>query len=160
MEDMLERAVMMAARAHRGQKDKGGQPYLLHALRVMLGCGSITEKTTAALHDTLEDTPLTAAELAAEGFPPDVVEAVVCLTRGKGEEYADYIERVCRNRLAARVKLADLTDNLDWNRLPELEERDFRRLERYIRAKRRIGQALAEWDRKGGTHGDMDGGTL
>lgn len=160
MEDMLERAILAAARAHMGQWDKGGQPYILHPLRVMLGCGCEEEKTVTVLHDTLEDTPLTAADLAAEGFPPEVVEAVLCLTRGEGEDYVAYIERVCGNRLAARVKLADLADNMDLNRLPGLGERDFRRLERYIRAKRRVEQALAEWNGKGGKNGGMDKGTV
>ena len=110
----------------------------------------------ALLHDVLEDTPLTAAELAAEGFPREVLEAVVCLTRVRDEDYAVYIERVCGNRLAAAVKLADLTDltdNMDLNRLPGLTQRDFQRLERYIRAKRRVEQALEEWDERGDKHG-------
>ena len=55
-----------------GQLDKGGQPYILHPIRVMLQCGSMEERAAALLHDVLEDTPLTAAELAAEGFPREI----------------------------------------------------------------------------------------
>lgn len=144
MKDMLENAIIVAANAHKGQTDKGGQPYILHPIRVMFGCKSLEEKTVAMLHDALEDTPLTAADLTDAGFPSEVVEAVVCLTKEEGEEYDTYIERVCMNRLAALVKLADLSDNMDLKRLPEPTERDFRRLERYVRAKRRIAQALEE----------------
>lgn len=144
MKDMLENAIIVAANAHKGQTDKGGQPYILHPIRVMFGCKSLEEKTVAMLHDALEDTPLTAADLTDTGFPSEVVEAVVCLTKEEGEEYDTYIERVCMNRLAALVKLADLSDNMDLKRLPEPTERDFRRLERYVRAKRRIAQALEE----------------
>lgn len=160
MKDMLENAIIAAANAHKGQRDKGGQPYILHPIRVMLGCGGLEEKTAAMLHDVLEDTALTASGLTEAGFPPEVVEAVVCLTRGEGEEYDAYIERVCGNRIAARVKLADLTDNMDLNRLPEPTERDFRRLERYVRAKRRVAQALEEWDKKGAAYGGMDKETV
>lgn len=144
MKDMLENAIIVAANAHKGQTDKGGQPYILHPIRVMFGCKSLEEKTVAMLHDALEDTPLTAADLTDAGFPSEVVEAVVCLTKEEGEEYDTYIERVCMNRLAALVKLADLSDNMDLKRLLEPTERDFRRLERYVRAKRRIAQALEE----------------
>ncbi|MCI8867418.1 MAG: GTP pyrophosphokinase [Anaerotignum sp.] len=153
LKDLLEHAMITAASAHMGQLDKGGQPYILHPIRVMLQCGSMEERAAALLHDVLEDTPLTAAELAAEGFPREVLEAVVCLTRVRDEDYAVYIERVCGNRLAAAVKLADLTDNMDLNRLPGLTQRDFQRLERYIRAKRRVEQALEEWDERGDKHG-------
>lgn len=153
MKDLLEHAMITAAGAHMGQVDKGGQPYILHPVRVMLQCGSLEEKAVALLHDVLEDTPLTAADLAGAGFPGEIVEAVVCLTKSRGEEYAAYIERVCKNRLAAAVKLADLTDNMDLNRLPGLAQKDFQRLERYIRAKRRIEQALEEWSGKGERHG-------
>lgn len=153
MKDLLEHAMITAAGAHMGQTDKGGQPYILHPVRVMLQCGSLEEKAVALLHDVLEDTALTAADLAGIGFPPEIVEAVVCLTKRRDEEYAAYIERVCKNRLASAVKLADLTDNMDLNRLPGLKQRDFQRLERYVRAKRRIEQAFEEWDRKGERHG-------
>lgn len=153
LKDLLEHAMITAVSAHMGQLDKGGQPYILHPIRVMLQCGSMEERAAALLHDVLEDTPLTAAELAAEGFPREVLEAVVCLTRVRDEDYAVYIERVCGNRLAAAVKLADLTDNMDLNRLPGLTQRDFQRLERYIRAKRRVEQALEEWDERGDKHG-------
>ena len=145
LKDLLEHAMITAAGAHMGQLDKGGQPYILHPIRVMLQCGSTEERAAALLHD--------AAELAAEGFPREVLEAVVCLTRVRDEDYAVYIERVCGNRLAAAVKLADLTDNMDLNRLPGLTQRDFQRLERYIRAKRRVEQALEEWDERGDKHG-------
>lgn len=142
---MLERAIMLAAKGHEGQLDKGGQPYVLHPIRVMLHCDTIEEKTVAMLHDLLEDTDVTEAELRREGFPAEIVEAVLCLTKTEGEDYMLYIERICQNRLAARVKLADLWDNMDLNRLPGLTQKDFQRLEKYIRAKSRVEQALQQW---------------
>ena len=92
------------------------------------------ERATAYLHDVLEDTALTAEDLQREGFPVEVIQAVRCLTRTEGEDYEDYIERVKDNPIAVRVKLSDLHHNMDRNRLPEVTERDRKRLERYRRA--------------------------
>ena len=139
---MLEKAMILAAKGHMGQLDKGGHPYILHPVRVMLQCKTIEEKTVAMLHDLLEDTAYTAEDLRKEEFPEEIIEAVVCLTKTEGEDYGEYIERICRNPLAARVKLADLTDNMDLNRLPGLTPKDFQRLEKYLRAKSRVEQAL------------------
>ena len=141
---MLEKAMILAAKGHMGQLDKGGHPYILHPVRVMLQCKTIEEKTVAMLHDLLEDTAYTADDLRREGFHEEVITAVVCLTKKEGEEYTDYVERICQNKLAARVKLADLTDNMDLNRLPGLTPKDFQRLEKYLRAKIRVEQALEE----------------
>ena len=139
---MLEKAMILAAKGHMGQLDKGGHPYILHPTRVMLHCKTIEEKTVAMLHDLLEDTAVTAEDLTQEGFSEEIIEAVLCLTKKEGEDYTLYIERICQNPLAARVKLADLMDNMDLNRLPGLTPKDFQRLEKYLRAKIRIEQAL------------------
>ena len=136
--------MILAAKGHMGQVDKGGHPYILHPTRVMLSCKTVEEKTVAMMHDLLEDTAYTEDDLREEGFPEKIIEAVVCLTKTEGEEYADYVERICQNKLAARVKLADLKDNMDLNRLPGLTPKDFQRLEKYLRTKIRIEQALEE----------------
>jgi len=51
---MLNKAIAIAAKAHSGQVDKGGNPYLLHPLRVMMNCESEAAKICAALHDTIK----------------------------------------------------------------------------------------------------------
>lgn len=131
---MLEKAIILAAKAHMGQLDKGGNPYILHPVRVMLGCKTLDEKIVAVLHDTLENSDLTAEDLLKEGFSDTIVDAVVCLTREMGGDYMEYIQKVAKNPLATAVKLSDLTDNMDLKRLPGLTPRDFQRLERYLRA--------------------------
>ena len=141
---MLEKAMRLAAKAHQGQADKGGQPYLLHPVRVMLACGSRQERIVALLHDTLEDTALTEADLRQAGFSDAIVKAVVCLTRRQGEDYMDYIVRICKSPLAARVKYADLQDNLDISRIPNPTEKDFARIRKYEQAVKRVGQAVRE----------------
>lgn len=153
---MLEKALILAAKAHTGQVDKGGAPYILHPIRVMLACEGEKEKIVALLHDTLEDTALTAADLRRAGFPEEIVQAVCCLTRGQKEDYMDYIACICENALAARVKYADLQDNLNIRRIPNPTEKDFARIRKYEQAMKRITRSV-----KGGReHGALDTGTL
>ena len=66
----LERAIAIAADAHAGARDKAGEPYILHCLRVMLRLGSEEERIAAVLHDLLEDTNWTREDLQQEGFSP------------------------------------------------------------------------------------------
>lgn len=128
------RAVMIAAEAHLGQFDKAGAPYVYHPLRLMLRAKSPEARMAAALHDVVEDSAWTLAELAREGFPPAVVRAVEHLTKRPDEPYAEFIERVARDRLATEVKLLDLEDNADLSRLPEPTAKDHARVERYREA--------------------------
>ena len=133
---LINKAIETAARAHDGQLDKAGKPYILHPLRVMMNVeGGEMEQCAAVLHDVLEDSPLTAEDLAAEGFGVEIIEAVKLLTRTADEDYLEYVRRLKANPIAKAVKLADLTDNMDMSRIKEPTERDYKRLEKYKRAK-------------------------
>jgi len=44
-------AIILAARVHRDQRDKAGQPYILHPLRVMLRRRDETSQIVPVLHD-------------------------------------------------------------------------------------------------------------
>jgi (p)ppGpp synthase/HD superfamily hydrolase len=137
----LDDAILIAAQAHRGQKDKAGAPYILHPLRLMLRVQSDDERMAAVLHDVVEDSSYTLADLQQAGFPASVIKAVECLTRKHEESYEDFIERVRLNPLARRVKLADLQDNLDIRRLPDLQDKDIERLRKYRQAWSRLMEA-------------------
>src|SRR5689334_10259915 len=104
----LEDAILLAVEAHRGQRDRVGQPYILHPLRVMCRLQDEAARTAGVLHDVVEDTTYTLDDLRARGYPPDVLAAVDCLSRRSGESYEQYVERIKPNPLARRVKLADL----------------------------------------------------
>lgn len=103
-------AFRIADTYHRGQTDKSGAPYLIHLYRVADSMATEVETVTALLHDLLEDTD--AEENVLSPFSQDVQEAVRCLTRGAGEQYFAYIERVKQNPLARKVKIADIQDHL------------------------------------------------
>jgi (p)ppGpp synthase/HD superfamily hydrolase len=110
---LLDTAVQIAAEAHAGQKQRNGQPYILHPLRVMARVHTEDEKIVAILHDVIEDTPWTAEQLAQRGFPPHILKALDCVTKRPGEDYHDFITRSASDPIAIRVTLADLEDNMD-----------------------------------------------
>lgn len=130
----LEEAITLAVGAHRGQKDKAGAPYILHPLRLMLRMETDTERIVAVLHDVIEDSPHSLEELSHEGYPPEITEALDCLTKRENEPYAAFIERVKTNPLARKVKLADLEDNMDIKRFKTMTEKDLERLDAYRKA--------------------------
>lgn len=130
----LERAIEIAARAHAGQVDKAGQPYVLHPLRVMLRVAGPEERIVAVLHDVLEDSDVTAAALREEGFSEAVLAALESVSRRPGEDYEAFVRRAGMNRIGRRVKLADLADNSDPSRIPAPTEQDRARFEKYRRA--------------------------
>ena len=134
----LEDAILLAAQAHRGQRDKNGQPYILHVLRVMLRVETEDERMAAVLHDVVEDTPHTLDELRALGYPDAVVAAVDGLTRRPGETYQAFVARAAAHPIARRVKLADLEDNMDVRRLADVTDADAVRIQRYLAAWRAL----------------------
>src|SRR5215213_4136903 len=89
----IEKALQIAAKAHEGQVDKEGLPYILHPLRVMAGVAGLEAQIVALLHDVIEDTPVTADDLLREGFGEAIVASVLCVTHRKDEPYADYVVR-------------------------------------------------------------------
>ncbi len=131
---LLERAIGIAVEAHRGQKDRYGVPYILHPLRVMARVDTDTEKTVAILHDVVEDTHWTLADLKREGFSEQVLAALDGVTKREGEAYEDFVRRSASHPLARRVKLADLEDNMDLRRIKSVGPEDTQRLQKYLAA--------------------------
>ena len=115
--EFLARARSLAEVHLAGLEDKAGKPKLGHAERVAARLSPTKEKTVAYLHDLLEDSDYTEEQLKRD-FPREIAEAVLAMTRAdKGEDYMIYIRRLASNSLARRIKLADLEDNLDPDRL-------------------------------------------
>lgn len=112
---MTKRAMILAYNAHLDQVDKSGVPYILHPVHLAEQMAEELSCTVALLHDTVEDTDITLADLAKE-FPPEVVEAVALLTHDPMVDYFDYIRAIKGNPLAKKVKLADLAHNSDVTR--------------------------------------------
>jgi len=108
----LRRAYSFAAEAHRGQLDESGLPVIWHPMAVAKKCDTTTEKIVALLHDVIEDTEVVEEEIRA-AFGDEVADAVVADSRVEGEEYEAYLDRVAKNPLALKVKIADLRHNIE-----------------------------------------------
>jgi (p)ppGpp synthase/HD superfamily hydrolase len=128
---LIEKSLHIALRAYAGKTDKAGREYILHPLRVMAKMETDLERATALLHDVIEDSDITAEDLLAEGIPSEVVEAVQSLTKRENEEYEDFVARAKKNKIAAKVKIADIEDNIDVLRLTSLDEHDLARIKKY-----------------------------
>ncbi len=139
----LERAIAIATQAHAGQKDKAGQPYILHPLRMMFRVEGDSAKMAAVLHDVVEDTAITLDALRLERFSAEVIDAVELLTRRESDTYEQFIERVLPNPIARAVKLADLEDNMDVRRIDEFTAKDAARMQKYLAAWKRIKSKTA-----------------
>lgn len=130
----IEKALRTALVAHAGQTDKGGAPYILHPIRVMLRCKTEDEQVVALLHDVVEDSDISLSEITAL-FGADIADAVDCLTKRTGEDYGAYLDRVATKSVARNVKLADMAENSDLSRLNrEPTDKDRARLAKYQEA--------------------------
>jgi (p)ppGpp synthase/HD superfamily hydrolase len=134
----LSDALCLAAEAHRGVMDKSGQPYILHPLRVMFRCESEIERIVAVLHDVVEDTGRTFDDLRKLGYSDEVIAALDCVTKREGEGYEQFVDRAAANPVARKVKIADIEDNMDMRRLPNVGEKDWARMTKYLAAWRRL----------------------
>ena len=131
---MIDIALAIAKKAHAGQVDKAGVDYIKHPIYVASQVTTEQEKAVALLHDVLEDSDITAADLLAYGLSNEVVTAVQTLTKKKGQSYQDYLEKVKSNNLARVVKLADLKHNSDLSRLKTVSNTDYERVKKYKNA--------------------------
>ncbi|MCR8930742.1 MULTISPECIES: HD domain-containing protein [unclassified Pseudomonas] len=134
MTQTLERAIAIAATAHAGQVDKGGAPYILHPLKVMLRMTTLEERIVAVLHDVVEDCGVSLDDLRKEGFSEEVLSAIESVTKVPGESYEDFVDRAAQNPIGRAVKLADLEENSDLSRITSPGWEDLERIEKYRRA--------------------------
>ncbi len=145
----LDLAINIASNKHYGQTDKGGKPYILHTMHVMNELMYDPQlAAVGVLHDVLEDTDVVASDLRDFGFSERVVAALVLLDHSDDSPYDEYIERVCTNYDAVRVKRKDVDHNSRVTRLKGLREKDFKRLEKYARTYTRLGEAKKEFQKR------------
>ena len=141
MMDLL-RALFIAARGHKGQRDKAGKPYIFHPIKVSLNVKGRDEKIVALLHDVIEDTDYTINDL--KFLTDDQREALILLTHDENMPYMSYSESIKKNKLASRVKLADLGQNMNLKRLKIVTEKDLERLEKYRKARDLLMEGLGK----------------
>lgn len=132
--ELYDLALRIAIRVHEGQKDKSEREYVMHPIRVAEKCKDPRAKIVALLHDTIEDTDVTAEYLRSEGFPEDVIRAVLSVTKQEEDNYKDFVCRAAENVIGREVKIADLEDNMDIRRLKTISDDDVERLRKYLGA--------------------------
>ena len=151
----LEKAIKIAVEAHTGQVDKGGNPYILHPLRVMLSLDTEAERIVGVLHDVVVDCEgWTWERLREQGCSDEIIEALKSVSKTPEEEkqfkkmddpnekldhYLEFIKRAKFNKIGRNVKAADIKDNLDISRIDDITERDIDRLNRYKAALKMLG---------------------
>lgn len=144
----IEKAVEIAAKAHAGVRDKQGQPYLLHPLRVMLSVEDGDARIVAVLHDVVEDTDVTVSDLRAEGFSESVLQALALVTHNdKSVPYCEYVIRAKGNPISRQVKLSDLKDNASLNRIlmrGDQLKADGQRIQKYLLSYRFLTDQIGE----------------
>ncbi len=138
MDHLLETAIRLAAKVHKGQVDRFGKPYVLHVMRVMMRGQDFDEQVLGALHDVLERSDLTLADLEKKGFSARILKALEHITRKPEETYEQYIDRVVEDNLAIRVKLNDLADKMDLLHVDQLDPSDLKRYNKQLTAYHRM----------------------
>lgn len=133
--EMLNKMLVLATNRHAGQFDRGGNPYILHPLKVMYYLKSNDEELQciALAHDLVEDTDTSYTELRELGFTERIIQGIAALTKLPGETYDEYKLRVKANPDAIKVKMADLRHNTDVRRLKGVTDKDLARMEKYHR---------------------------
>ena len=133
----IEAAKALATGAHAGQTDKAGLPYITHPERVASRLTTPGAQVVGWLHDTVEDTSITAQNIESQ-FGPETAAAVDAISRRDGEAWSDYIDRVAANPVARQVKISDLIDNSNLSRIPHVTMKDVKRQAKYNRALKRL----------------------
>lgn len=143
---MFGKAMFIAAREHMNVRDKGGNAYILHPMRIAMRLRTNDEEllSIAILHDVIEDSKVTFEDLKDEGFSDRVVVALRLLTHQKGVSYDDYIENMRGNLDALLVKREDLRDNSDITRLKGISDKDFDRMKKYQKCFVKVEQMIKE----------------
>ena len=132
--DLTKKAMKLCFDAHRDQVDKTGIPYVFHPVHLAEQMTDELSTVCALLHDVVEDSDYTFADLEAMGFPRRVIEVLTLLTHEKGVPYMDYVRLIAQDPVAKQVKIADLRHNSDLSRLDSVDEKAIARAKKYAKA--------------------------
>ena len=132
--DLTKKAMKLCFEKHKEQKDKTGLPYVFHPFYLATQMDDEYSTVCALLHDVVEDSDVTFDDLEKYGYPIEIIDALKLLTHNNDDDYFDYVRKVCTNKLALKVKIADLKHNSDLSRLDVIDEWALKRQEKYKKA--------------------------
>lgn len=161
--DTLKRAFEFACKAHKGQKRKSGEPFVIHPVEVAIILADLhmdVETLCAALlHDTVEDSSTTKDEVAEEFGQSiaDLVDGVTKITKIEVESLSDEQAETFRKMLIAMnkdirvivIKLADRLHNMRTLSALKEDRRIFKAretLEIYAPIAHRLGISSIKWE--------------
>ena len=127
--------------------DKNNHPYIEHLYNVANNFNDEERYTVGLLHDILEDTCVSFNDLAILGFRESCLNSVKLLTRDKDMSYKEYIDLIVstNNTVALDIKLADLKNNMDKDKLNQLDrETQDKLIEKYSYAYDKISKRREE----------------
>lgn len=127
------KAMIVAYQAHKNQFDKAQVPYIYHPIHLAEQMNTELECIVALLHDVVEDTDMTFLDLE-NFFSSEVIEILKLLTRDKRTDYMEYIKKIKPNKVAKKIKIADIIHNSDETRLDVIDEETIKRRKRYQKA--------------------------
>ena len=133
-------ALKLCFEAHKNQTDKSGMPYVFHPFHLAEQMKDEETTIAALLHDVVEDTDYTIADLEQMGFSSNVLEALKLLTHNDDIPYMEYVAKIKNNPIAKAVKLADLEHNSDLSRLDTIDEKALKRKKKYSQAIRLLNE--------------------
>lgn len=131
---LSKNAFKLCFEKHKEQKDKTGLPYVFHPFYLATQMDDEYSTVCALLHDVVEDSDVTFDDLEKYGYPIEIIDALKLLTHNNDDDYFDYVRKVCTNKLALKVKIADLKHNSDLSRLDVIDEWALKRQEKYKKA--------------------------
>ena len=132
--DLTKKAMKLCFEKHKEQKDKTGLPYVFHPFYLATQMDDEYSTVCALLHDVVEDSDVSFDDLINDEYPIEIIDALKLLTHNSDDDYFDYVRKVCTNKLALKVKIADLKHNSDLSRLDVIDEWDLKRQEKYKKA--------------------------
>ncbi len=132
--NLTKKALKLCFEAHKEQTDKSGMPYVFHPFHLAEQMTDEATTVVALLHDVVEDTELTFEDLEKQGFGEEIIAVLKLLTHNDDTPYMDYVAKIKTNKIATKVKLADLRHNSDLSRLDTVDEKALKRKEKYEKA--------------------------
>ena len=130
---LTRKAMIIAYNAHKNQVDRAGVPYIYHPIHLAEQMDTETECIVALLHDVVEDTDVTFANLE-KYFSKEIIDILKLLTHDKSIDYLDYIQKIKDNPIAKKIKIADIIHNSDETRLDKITPKDIIRRNKYQKA--------------------------
>ena len=132
--DLTKKAMKLCFEKHKEQKDKTGLPYVFHPFYLATQMDDEYSTVCALLHDVVEDSDVSFDDLINDEYPIEIIDALKLLTHNSDDDYFDYVRKVCTNKLALKVKIADIKHNSDLSRLDVIDEWALKRQEKYKKA--------------------------